>query len=356
MRPSARPSASATRIRKDEHLDLVLAQAEARRSRGGAGFDRIALEHCALPEIDVDEVDLSCEFLGRRLAAPLLISAMTGGPARAEAINRHLAEAAEALRIAFAVGSQRVAIEGGGNGGIERQLRALAPSVPLLANLGGAQLAAGWGVDEARRALDMIEADALVIHLNPLQEALQPEGDRRWRGVLAGIEALAKGLPVPVVVKEVGAGISARVARRLVNAGVSVIDVAGYGGTNWAAVEAARSSDPVARQVAEGFANWGLPTTVALEAVRKACPDATVVASGGIRDGIDVAKAIRLGADMVGQAGPNLVAALQSTDAVVETIGGVIGQLRIACFCTGSADLAALRQVPLHAVRPDFEG
>ncbi len=349
MNPTRPSSPAATRIRKDEHLDLVLAQAAGRDPAAGGGFDGLVLEHCALPEIDLDEVDLSTRFLGRSLRAPLLISAMTGGPARAEAINRHLAEAAEALGIAFAVGSQRVAIEGSGHSGIDRSLRRLAPGVPLLANLGGAQLAAGWGADQARRAVAMIEADALVIHLNPLQEALQPEGDSRWRGVLGGIEGLVRDLGVPVVVKEVGAGLSARVARRLVDVGVSVVDVAGFGGTNWAAVEAARTLETTARAVAEGFASWGLPTPAAIAAVRAACPHVTVVGSGGIRDGIDAAKAIRLGADVVGQAGPNLKAALQSTEAVVQAISATIRQLRIACFCTGSADLAALREVPLHA-------
>ncbi len=352
MTRSQPSSPAATRIRKDEHLDLVLAQAAARDPAAGGGFDAILLEHCALPELDLDEVDLSARFLGRTLKAPLLISAMTGGPARAEAINGHLAEAAEALGIALAVGSQRVAIEGSGQSGIDRTLRRLAPSVPLLANLGGAQLAAGWGTDQARRAVEMIEADALVIHLNPLQEALQPEGDSRWRGVLAGIEGLVRDLSVPVVAKEVGAGLSAKVARRLVEAGVGVVDVAGFGGTNWAAVEAARTADPTARAVAEGFATWGLPTPLAIASVRAACPDVTVVGSGGIRNGIDAAKAIRLGADVVGQAGPNLKAALQSTEAVVQAIGATIRQLRIACFCTGSADLAALRRVALHGAVP----
>jgi isopentenyl-diphosphate delta-isomerase len=302
--------------------------------------------------LHLQQIDLGTSFLGRTLRAPLLISSMTGGPARAATINRHLAEAAQALGIALGVGSQRIALETGADHGLTRQLRQLAPDVPLLANIGAAQLAAGFGLEEARRAVDMLEADALIVHLNPLQEAVQPEGDRDWRGVLSAIGRLTARLDVPLVVKEVGAGISAPVARRLIEAGVAVIDVAGAGGTNWVTVEAQRARTPARKQVALAFADWGIPTAEALREVRQACPGTPLIASGGIRDGVDVAKAIRLGADLAGQAAAALPGALHSSEAVIEHFNVIIEQLRIACFCTGSADLAALRLARIRQVAP----
>lgn len=333
--------------RKNQHLDIVLAGQAA--GGGETGLDAVRFVHVALPELHLDEVDLSTTFLGRRLDAPLLVSSMTGGPERAETINRHLAEACEALRLPLAVGSQRVALEGKGAGGLGRGLRRLAPSVPILANWGAAQLNTGFGPDEARRAIDMIEADALILHLNPLQEAVQPEGDRDWRGLLGRIEALARTLPVPLVVKEVGAGLSGPVARQLWEAGVGVLDVAGAGGTSWALVESERAADVRGAAVARAFARWGIPTAEAIVAVRAACPEAVVIGSGGIRDGVDAARAIRLGADLVGQAAGLLEAALRSAEAVADHLGTMIAQLRVACFCTGSRNLSALRQAALLA-------
>jgi isopentenyl-diphosphate delta-isomerase len=333
--------------RKNQHLDIVLGGL----GRGGArtGLDAVVFEHVALPELHMDAIDLSLPFLGRRIGAPLLVSSMTGGPARAEAINRHLAEACEALRLPLAVGSQRVAIEGGGAGGIGAALRGWAPSVPILANFGAAQLNTGFGAEEARRAVEMIGADALIVHLNPLQEAVQPEGDRDWRGLLSRIEALARALPVPVVAKEVGAGLSGRMAGLLWDAGVRVLDVAGAGGTSWALVEAERAQTADQAAVARAFADWGIPTARAILEVRRACPEAVVIGSGGIRDGLDAARAIRLGADLVGQAGGVLEAAVEGPEAVAEHFGTVIAQLRVACFCTGSRDLQALRVAALQA-------
>ncbi len=332
--------------RKSQHLDIVLA-GQARAAAGASGLDGISFEHQALPELHLDEIRLDTQFLGKRINAPLLVSSMTGGPERASAINRNLAIACEALGIALAIGSQRIAIEGEGSSGLGAELRRLAPTIPLLGNFGAAQLNRGYGIEEARRAVEMIEADALIIHLNPLQEAVQAEGDRDWRGLLGRIGALARDLEVPLVVKEVGAGISGRLARRLCDAGVRVIDVAGAGGTSWAAVEAERAATPRQAAVARAFSDWGIPTAIAIAEVREACPEATVVGSGGIRSGIDVAKAIRLGADVVGQAAGVLDAAVESPAAVVAHFETVIDQLRVACFCTGSADLAALRQATL---------
>lgn len=327
--------------RKNDHLDIVLDPARALVT-SRTGFEDYHFQHCALPELDLNQVDLSTRLLGMPLRAPLLVSSMTGGALRAARINHHLMEAAQELGIALAVGSQRVAIEAGLDHGLTRDLRRRGPDVPLLANVGAAQLRAG-GVVLAQSAVDMISANALIVHLNPLQEAVQAGGDRDWRGVLQAIGAVARALSVPVVVKEVGAGLSPEVARRLVEAGVAVIDIAGAGGTSWAAVEGERARDAQDRAVAMAFSGWGIPTAQALQDVRQSLPDTPLIASGGIRDGVDAAKAIRLGADVVGQAASVLSSALQSSEAVVAHFHTVIRQLRIACFCTGSADLAGLR-------------
>ena len=332
--------------RKNQHLDVILAG----KARHGldSGFSDVRFVHEALPDLDHGKIDLGADFLGRRLRAPLLISSMTGGPDRAEAINARLAEAAQHLGIALAVGSQRAALEDGGGYGLDMALRLKAPDTPILANIGAAQLTRGFGVDAARRVLDMIAADALVVHLNPLQEACQPEGDRDWWGVGAALEALVKALDAPVVVKETGAGLSAATADRLFTMGVAAVDVAGAGGSNWATVEGERSTADADKAHAAAFADWGNPTARAIADIRAACPRGVVIGSGGIRDGVDAAKAIRLGADMVGQAAGVLPAAMISTEAVVAHFRTVIRQMRTVCFCTGSANLAALRRAPLQ--------
>lgn len=332
--------------RKDQHLDVVLS-GRGRHARD-AGFDTIRFVHEALPDLDHDKIDLGADFLGRRLKAPLLISSMTGGPSRAEGINARLAEAAQHLGIALAVGSQRTAIEDDATGGLGISVRHRAPDTFILSNIGAPQLTRGFGVDEARRAVEMIGADALIVHLNPLQEACQPEGDRDWWGVGAALEALILKLEVPVVVKETGAGLSGRTARRLMDMGAAAVDVAGSGGANWGLIEGERATNPADAAHAAAFADWGVPTAHAIVDVRRACPEATVIGSGGIRDGLDVAKAIRVGADIVGQASGVLQAATVSTEAVVEHFQLIMRQLRTACFCTNSANLAALRRAPLQ--------
>lgn len=335
------------RDRKDQHLDVVLSGG-GRHARD-AGFDAIRFVHEALPDLDHAKIDLGVDFLGRRLKAPFLISSMTGGPSRAEAINAHLAEAAQALGIALAVGSQRGALEGGADGGLNASLRDRAPDTPILANIGAAQLTQGFGVDQARRVMEMIGADALIVHLNPLQEACQPEGDRDWWGVAAALEALIRRLDAPVVVKETGAGISAATARRLIDMGAAAIDVAGAGGANWGLIEGERATDPADKAHALAFADWGIPTARAIADVRAACPQALIIGSGGIRNGVDAAKAIRLGADIVGQAAGVLEAATQSSEAVIAHFEGLARQLRTTCFVTGSANLDTLTRAPLQA-------
>lgn len=333
--------------RKNDHLDIVLNPSRAVHSVC-TGFEHWHFEHCALPELDLDSIDLHSTLFGRPLKAPILISSMTGGAARARHINRHLAETAQLLGLAMGVGSQRVALESRGQEGLSRELRAIAPDIPLLANLGAAQIKGQRGLDYARRAVEMIDADALIIHLNPLQEALQSDGDRDWRGVLAAISQLTVTLDVPVVVKEVGAGLSPSVAQRLAGAGVAMLDVAGAGGTSWASVEGERASDPRLRAVAMAFANWGIPSAQALHDIHRLLPEMPLIASGGIKDGIDVAKALCLGADLVGQAAAVLHSANTSAQAVTDHFQTIIEQLRIACFCTGSSNLSALRQATLR--------
>ncbi|MDG2520614.1 type 2 isopentenyl-diphosphate Delta-isomerase [Caulobacter segnis] len=336
--------------RKDEHLDIALAQ-QARRDWENP-FDAYAFDHCALPEIAFDQVDLRARFLTWSLRLPFIISSMTGGPSRGSAINAHLAEAAEHLGVILAVGSQRVALEGAGAAGIDEALRRRMPTAPLLGNLGAAQLVLGYGVDEARRAIEMIGADGLIIHLNPLQEAVQPGGDGDWRGVLSAIEMICARIDAPVLVKEVGAGLSASVARRLHDAGVAALDVAGRGGTSWAGIEADRTEDGPARTAAAPFRDWGISTPRALQEVREALPGIPLIGSGGVRHGLDAAKALRLGADLVGQAGSVLQAGMTSAEAVINHFEIMARQLRICCFATGSGDLTALRQARLvcHAL------
>lgn len=334
--------------RKNAHVDAVLSGRVNYRDKT-AGFENIHFVHEALPELHLAEIDLTTEFLGKRLALPFLISSMTGGPLQAERINGNLAEAAEILGIAFAVGSQRVALTHDEAGGLGKQLRRRAPTAPLYANLGAVQLVHGFGLDELRRAIDMIEADALILHLNPLQEALQTDGNKDWRGVEAAIEAACTKLDTPLIVKEVGFGISPATARRLADCGVAAIDVAGAGGTSWAAVEGSITPDAKLAILAETFRDWGLPTSICLHAVRQALPEMPLIGSGGVRSGLDAAKAIRLGADLVAQAGAVLAHALQGPEAVVAHFETFASALRLACFVTGSSNLKKLQSAPLMA-------
>ncbi len=306
------------------------------------GFEAISFVHDALPELDIDNIDLSTTFLSRKLSAPILISSMTGGPDRAASINSRLADVAQDLKIAFAVGSQRIAIETKHAAGFDKDLRKRAPDVPILANLGASQIREAYGLDYARRAVEMIEADALIIHLNPLQEVLQNGGDRNWSGVVAKIGDIVAALHCPVVVKEIGCGLSATLALRLKEVGVKIIDVAGAGGTSWAAVVADCAPTNRARQTAETFREWGIPTATSLVNCRAAYPDAKIIASGGMRNGLDAAKAIRLGADLVGFAGSILSETVESDERLRERFDTIIEELRITAFCTGSSSLKAL--------------
>lgn len=291
------------------------------------------------------EIDLSTTFLGKSLKAPILISSMTGGFELAHKINRNLATAAQKLGLAMGVGSQRVALE-------ERsvadsfKVRGLAPGILLLGNLGAVQLNYGYGVEQCRLAVEMIEADGLILHLNALQEAVQPEGNRNFKGLTEKIAEVCRELKVPVVAKEVGSGISGDVALRLKRAGVKAIDVAGRGGTSWYAVEAQRAARRE-RPVDLTFADWGIPTEETLVMVRQAVPDLEIIASGGIRTGLDMAKAIALGADIVAMGQPLLAPALESAEEVIEYLAKVIYEIKTAMFCVGASNLAELKKAPL---------
>ncbi len=339
------PDSGQTEGRKIDHIRIVLGEDVAAKGVH-TGFGAYRLPHTALPELDLAEVDTRTHFLGKAISAPLLISSMTGGASVAERINLALAEAAEHLGLPMGVGSQRAAVVDA-RLAPTYQVRRVAPRIPLLANLGAVQLNYGFGVDQCRRAVEMIEADALILHLNPLQEAVQPEGNTNFKGLLARIEQVCRALEVPVVVKEVGNGIGAHDARRLYECGVRVIDVAGAGGTSWSEVERFRQPDELGRRVAGAFADWGIPTSECIREVRAALPDVTIIGSGGVRSGVDVAKAIALGADLAGTARPALSSAIdeRGVEAVVEGLTAFMRELRVAMFCAGCASLADLVRV-----------
>ena len=337
-----------TETRKREHIETVLRE-DVSAKDVTTGFERFFFEHIAVPELDLNDVDLSTHILGHRLEAPIFISSMTGGTEAARHINQCLAEAAQHLGVAMGVGSQRAAIERP-ELSETYQVRDIAPDILLFANLGAIQLKHGYNVDHARRAVEMIGADALFLHLNSLHEAVQVGGDCDWSDLLTAIERLVVELEVPVAIKEVGHGIGSQAARRLANCGVAAIDVAGAGGTSWTEVEAFRHTNPAAADVAHGFAGWGLPTALALIDSVSAVPEIPIFASGGVRSGIDAAKAIRLGAALIGTAAPVLDDATRTADAVRSHVSQMIEQLRIASFCTGSTNLAALRRATLRRV------
>jgi isopentenyl-diphosphate Delta-isomerase len=333
-----------TQQRKKEHLELCL-DTPSVTSRFGTGLDRYSFVHNALPELDIDEIDVSAKFLGTQLQAPILISSMTGGFALARQVNRNLAAAAQCLGIAMGVGSQRVAIEEPSVAD-SFEVRDVAPDILLLSNLGAVQLNYGYTVDHCRKAIEMIGADGLILHLNVLQEAVQPEGNRNFKGLSEKITDVCQQLKVPVVVKEVGSGISAEVAGRLKQAGVKAIDVAGRGGTSWYAVEAQRAAKR-GKPAETTFADWGIPTEEALVAVRQAVPDLEIVASGGIRTGLDIAKSISLGADVGAFGQPLLAAALESPEKVIEFIRRIIYEIKVTMLCVGAKNLDALKKTSL---------
>ena len=326
--------------RKADHIKINLEKDV--RSAMTTGLENYRFTHEALPELDLEQVDTSLSLFGKRLAAPILISSMTGGTAEAESINLRLAEAAQEMKIAMGVGSQRAAIE---NTDLAKtfQVRRVAPDILLFANLGAVQLNYGYGIEQCRLAVDMIGADALIFHFNPLQEAVQDAGDTNFAGLAKKIEEICRKLEVPVIAKEVGWGISERSAKLLADCGVQAIDVAGAGGTSWSQVEMHRAPDEFTRELAATFVGWGIPTAESILNVMKAGPDMTVFASGGIKDGLDIAKCIALGATLGGMAGQFLKAAAISTEKAAEMMKLTKRQVEVTMFAAGVGTLKELQ-------------
>jgi isopentenyl-diphosphate Delta-isomerase len=327
--------------RKTEQLNISLDE-QVQFKDLSTGFEEYYFVHQALPEINLGEIDLSINLLGKHLSAPIIISSMVGGVEKAGQINRNLAKAAQTLGLGMGVGSQRCLIDSPEMAQTYR-VRDIAPDILLFANLGAVQLNYGFGVKECLALVKSIGADALILHLNPLQEALQPEGNTNFKGLLEKIRVVCREISVPVVIKEVGWGISEDTALKLVEAGVSAIDTAGSGGTCWSEIERRRANTELENHVASAFSSWGIPSAESIVMSRKAVPDLPLIASGGIRSGLDIAKAIALGADAAGIALPLLKTADISAEKTQDTLTEMIEVLKTAMFCIGSGNIAALK-------------
>jgi len=345
---SEKISPPTTESRKVDHIRINLEQ-DVQFPNLTTGLENYRFMHQAVPEVDLSEIDTSVPLFGKTLSAPILISSMTGGAEMAQKLNRSLALAAQSKNIAMGLGSQRAAIE---DHVLAESyvIRDIAPDILLFANIGAVQLNYGYGVDHCRKAIDMAQADALILHFNVLQEAVQPEGDINFAGLLSKVETICKQLEVPVIAKEVGWGFSEQNARDLMNAGIKAIDVAGAGGTSWSEVEYHRAPTAFHARVAACFADWGIPTSDAILYAKQGAPNCTIIASGGLRDGIDIAKTIALGASLSGLAGPFLKAANDSPEAVEDLIEVLQAQLRVTMLCIGAKDILALQNTPLHKV------
>ncbi len=333
--------------RKADHIEISLK--ENVESESPSGFEDIHLVHRSLPEIDLEDVSTETRLFGKHLSAPLLISAITGGTPKAAEINRVLARVAEEKQIGLCLGSQRIAIVKPETEYSFKVAREEAPSTLIMGNLGCPQLSMGWGIAEARRCVEMVEADALAVHMNPLQEAVQIGGDTKYRGVLEGLRALSLELEVPLVLKETGAGVSWEVAVEIQEAGAQGLEVSGLGGTSWSAVEhhiAKQANLKRMEYLGRSFWNWGIPTAVSLvEAAEKT--SLTLISSGGVRSGVDIAKSLALGAFAGGMARPFLAKALEGEQALSEFVEDIIQEIRLAMFLTGCQRVEELRRVPV---------
>ncbi len=333
---------SAIGKRKLKHVQVCLDYPVEYQTRT-AGFERFDLPYKALPETDLAEIDMRVSFLGKTLAAPFLIGAMTGGAELSATINKNLALAAQQLGLGLMLGSQRVMLEQS-KARSSFMVRRYAPDVLLIGNLGIAQLNKGYGAAEVMSAIELIEADALAFHSNPLQEALQEDGDRDFSGLVKKLAELVPTVPYPMLLKEVGHGLSVQVAQSVKDVGFAALDVAGAGGTSWAKVEDYVNYGEVRNQ---DLTEWGIPTATALKDIRKALPQMPLVASGGIRSGLDAAKALAMGAQAVAVARPLLKPALESAEAVVEWLEHFLWELRVAMHCAGAKDIASLTKLKL---------
>ncbi len=320
--------------RKLDHIQICLEKDV--QNGNSAGFEHVRLIHKSLPEVDFNKIDTSCTLLGKEMSAPIIIAGMTGGWPGATRINRNLAGAAEKLGLAFGLGSQRAMIQ---HPKLKKtySVRSIAPSILLLGNLGLIQFGGGWTEREVKKAAG-VGIDALALHLNALQELVQPEGDRNWTGCFAALKRLCSKSKLPIIAKETGAGISGETAKMLESAGVAAIDISGSGGTNFALVESHRGN-----QIGKVFSDWGIPTVCSLLEVHNAV-SIPIICSGGVRSGLDIAKAIALGADAVGIAKPLLKPALKSQEAVEERLKLLMSELRTAMALTGSQNINELKK------------
>ncbi|MEM2913920.1 MAG: type 2 isopentenyl-diphosphate Delta-isomerase [Candidatus Bathyarchaeia archaeon] len=340
--------ASQIEERKNDHIQICI-EKDVQAKNITTGFEDVFMIHRALPEINWNEIDLSTSFFNHRFSAPIIVEAMTGGTERAFEINAAIAQAVEELGLGMGVGSQRAVLE---NSKLERTVsiaRKKAPTAFLIANIGGSQIVKEYDLQKVKKAIEMIEADALAIHLNPLQEAVQPEGETNYAGILEKIEMITNALSIPVIVKETGAGIAAEEAKKLKEAGVSCIDVAGAGGTSWAAVEyfrAKQRGELLGQEVAKDLWDWGIPTAISLIEVVQSV-DLPVIASGGIRSGKDVAKSLALGAELAGFAFPILEPALKGSEEVKQRIYFILHQLKTVMFIVGAISIKKLKDSPL---------
>lgn len=328
--------------RKSEHIEISLHEKVTGESIS-TGLENYRFVHNALPEIDFDEISLQSTFLNASYKTPFLISSMTGGTAFAETINRNLAIAAEERGWILALGSTRALLDNDSHAS-SFLMRKYAPSVPIIANLGAVQLNYGYSTKECQKIIDLTEADMLVLHLNSIQEVIQENGDTNFKGLLKKIEQLCRTLDVPVGVKEVGWGIDEEVAGMLQNAGIAFIDVAGAGGTSWSQVEKYRAENAVKKIAAEAFSSWGIPTTESILRLRREHASHPLIASGGIQTGVDGAKAIALGADLVGIGRSILQAATESVEAVIEAMAIREMELQMAMFGIGAQNIQALKE------------
>ena len=333
-----------TQTRKADHLRICL-EDDVQFHKLTNGLDKYRFDHICLPELDFSEVDLTTRFLNKTLNAPILISSMTGGTEQAKTINCRLAKAAQKHGLAMGVGSQRIAVEKP-NTAHTFAVRSFAPDALLFANLGAVQLNYTYGLEQCLKVVEILQANALILHLNVLQECIQPSGDTNFKGLLAKIGQLCQQIDVPVIIKEVGNGISAKMAAKLIEVGVDAIDVAGAGGTSWAKVESQRAETNLQRRLGRTFADWGIATADCIVDIRGQYADIPLIASGGLRDGMEVAKAIALGADLAGLAFPFLQAASESETALDELIELLIAEIKTVMFCTGNKNISELKRSP----------
>jgi isopentenyl-diphosphate Delta-isomerase len=339
--------AEVTEKRKDDHIRLCLDK-RSQVKNTTAGFEDIRFVHRALPEVDKEKIKLNTTFLGKKLLAPIIVGAMTGGTRQATKINTNIAQAVEKLGLGMGLGSQRAAIEDQKLVETYKIAREKAPKAFLMANIGGVQLVHGYGIKEVKQIVEMIDADAVAVHLNALQEAVQPEGQTNFKGILTRITEIVSALDIPVIVKETGAGISAEDAKSLENAGVKAIDIGGVGGTSFAAVEHYRSTEKNTSKcnVGEAFWDWGIPTAISLIETEQTVK-VPIIASGGIRSGTDIAKALALNASLTSITQPILQEAIKGTEETEQKLSCLIDELSNTMFLIGVKKIHDLTHSPV---------